>query len=124
MTATQPTATTGTPRIGLYDGHRSDLRVLFELAEDSATQLDAYLDLGRVLVARLGPRIVGHLQVVATGYPSGLVIDGIALRDRVWLDLDLDLDLDLALLAGRPPSPAPAPGGPGDGASDHDRFGR
>src|SRR6185369_5811771 len=122
-----------------------------------------YLALGRVLVARFGAQIVGHLQVVATGrpceaeiknmavltpyqgrrigralvdsliemladekvttllvataaadldnlrfyqrrgfrmrsverdafteatgYPPGLLIDGIALRDRVWLDL-------------------------------------
>jgi GNAT superfamily N-acetyltransferase len=26
----------------------------------------------------------------ATGYPAGLVIDGIGLRDRVWLDNDMD----------------------------------
>jgi hypothetical protein len=24
------------------------------------------------------------------GYPPGLMIDGICLRDRVWLDLELD----------------------------------
>jgi hypothetical protein len=27
--------------------------------------------------------------VPATGYPEEIVIDGIVLRDRVWLDLDL-----------------------------------
>jgi hypothetical protein len=26
----------------------------------------------------------------AVGYPAGLMIEGIRLRDRVWLDLQLD----------------------------------
>lgn len=148
--------------VELYRGPRATLRALFELAEDSPAQLDAYLDTGRVLVARLGAEVVGHLQLVdtdrpgelevknmavradlqgrgigarlvsaavelaaaesatrlvvataaadignlrfyqrqgfrmcaverdaftpATGYPAGIVIDGIELRDRVWLD--------------------------------------
>jgi GNAT superfamily N-acetyltransferase len=49
-----------------HDGDRTDLGSLFELAEDSATQLAGYLQLGRVLVARRGPTIVGHLQLVPT----------------------------------------------------------
>jgi GNAT superfamily N-acetyltransferase len=153
------------PRIQWYQGDRRELRALFELAEDSASQLDAYFHLGRVLVALLDDHIVGHLQAVstghperveiknmavlapcqghgigralieslvelladtpvttllvataaadignlrfyqrrgfrlrsverdafteATGYPTGIVIDGIELRDRVWLDLPL-----------------------------------
>jgi GNAT superfamily N-acetyltransferase len=138
---------------------RAELRALFELAEDSAAELDAYIDAGRVLVARQDGRVVGHLQLVgaeiknmavapawqgqgvgralvgaaaalargegaatldvataaadignlrfyqrvgfrlraverdaftpANGYPAGLRIDGIELRDRVWLDLTL-----------------------------------
>ncbi|AEA24485.1 GNAT family N-acetyltransferase [Pseudonocardia benzenivorans] len=151
--------------IALHSGPREQLRPLFELAEDSATQLDAYLDDGDVLVARIGEKLAGHLQLVATGrpdevelknmavdeslqgngigrrlvraavalagtrgarrmivataaadignlrfyqrvgfrmravdreafvpatgYPEEIVIDGIVLRDRVWLDLDL-----------------------------------
>jgi ribosomal protein S18 acetylase RimI-like enzyme len=153
-------------RIEVYPGEREALRPLFELAEDSAAQLDGYLHAGRVLVA-IGPSgdVVGHLQLVpgdepgraelrnmavlpglrgrgvgarlvaaaiellaaegqrlltvataaadvgnlrfyqrqgfrlrsverdaftpATGYPPGTVIDGIELRDRVWLDLPL-----------------------------------
>lgn len=145
-----------------YAGPREPLRSLFELAEDSAAELDSYLYRGRVWVARYGDTIVGHLQavgadivgtaeiknmavretmqhkgigarlirsvsaalaaesvgtvVVATatadignlrfyqrqgfrfraierdaftsayGYPPGLLVDGIPLRDRVWLD--------------------------------------
>jgi GNAT superfamily N-acetyltransferase/catechol 2,3-dioxygenase-like lactoylglutathione lyase family enzyme len=160
-------ASAGPPRIRVepYDGPRSGLRPLFAEAEDSAAELDAYIDAGQVFVARLGDAIVGHLQlieaahgarceiknmavapsqhgrgigralvaaavesarasgdstiVVATaaadvgnlrfyqrcgfrlrsverdvftagsGYAPGTVIDGIELRDRVWLDLDL-----------------------------------
>jgi len=149
----------------LHEGHRAELRPLFELAEDSAQQLDEYLDRGDVLVATDGERIVGHLQLTdaatrgeaeiknmavagshrrrgigrslvaaaaeraraagsrtlvvatatadidnlrfyqrlgfrmrsierdaftpATGYPSGTTVDGIELRDRVWLDQPL-----------------------------------
>lgn len=145
-----------------YAGPRDLLRPLFELAEDSAAELDTYLYRGRVWVARLDDGIVGHLQmldadpagtaelknmaiaeavqrkgvgsrliatvraalaaegvatlIVATatadignlrfyqrqgfrfraverdaytpahGYPAGLLIDGIPLRDRIWLD--------------------------------------
>ena len=152
-------------RIERHAGPRAELRALFEEAEDSAAQLDSYIDLGDVLVARAGDSVVGHLQLVdvsdaehreiksmavepshrgrgvgralieaavdvaraerrstlvvataaadvgnlrfyqragfrlraverdaftpATGYASGIAIDGIGLRDRVWLDLDV-----------------------------------
>jgi GNAT superfamily N-acetyltransferase len=142
-----------------HAGPRAELRPLFELAEDSAAELDAYMGAGRVLVAREGERIVGHLQLTdaeiknmavleshqqrgigralvesaialarsegrarldvataaadignlhfyqrvgfrlraverdaftpETGYEPGLRIDGIELRDRVWLDHEL-----------------------------------
>jgi GNAT superfamily N-acetyltransferase/predicted enzyme related to lactoylglutathione lyase len=142
-----------------YTGPREALRVLFTEAEDSAAQLAAYIDEGRILVAVVGDTVVGHLQLVddeiknmavaathrgrgigrtlitaavdlaraesrptltvatatadignlrfyqrvgfrlrgverdafttATGYAPDTVIDGIELRDRVWLDLDL-----------------------------------
>jgi GNAT superfamily N-acetyltransferase len=145
-----------TQRIDIHAGPRDELRPFFELAEDSAAELDGYLDEGCVLVARDGERIVGHLQLIAdevknmavvdshqrrgigralleaaatlarddghallrvatatasvdnlrfyqragfrmrsverdafteaTGYPPGIEIDGIELRDRVWLD--------------------------------------
>jgi len=149
-------------RVIEHAGPRTELRRSFELAEDSAQELDAYIDAGRVLVALEGDEIVGHLQLTdaadpaeveimntavdpgrqrrgigralmeaalelarsegrsrvvvataaadagnlrfyqrlgfrlrsverdaftpATGYAPGLLIDGIELRDRVWLD--------------------------------------
>lgn len=48
--------------------------VLFELAEDSASELDSYLHRGLVLVARTrsgsAAEIAGHLQLVDTGRPG------------------------------------------------------
>jgi GNAT superfamily N-acetyltransferase len=152
-------------RVERYTGPRTELRALFEEAEDSTPELNAYIDTGEVLVASTGGRIVGHLQLIeaaadtseiknmaveaayrgrgigrtlieaaidltrahghctlqvataaadignlrfyqragfrmrtidrdaftpVVGYPAGLVIDGIRLRDRVWLDLHVD----------------------------------
>jgi GNAT superfamily N-acetyltransferase len=54
-------------RIGWHHGDRRPLRALFEEAEDSQVQLDAYIDAGRLLVAHVGDRAVGHLQLVDTG---------------------------------------------------------
>jgi ribosomal protein S18 acetylase RimI-like enzyme len=154
----------GAIRVVEHTGPRAEIRSLFELAEDSAQELDAYIDDGRVLVALDGEAVVGHLQLTergpaeaevknmavdpahqrrgigrelmaaaialarddgrstlavataaadsgnlrfyqrlgfrlrsierdafttATGYEPGLMIDGIELRDRVWLDLGL-----------------------------------
>jgi predicted N-acetyltransferase YhbS len=64
-----------------YEGPRRALRELFELAEDSALQLDSYIEDGRVLVAREGTgEIVGHLQLVP-GARAGLVeIKNLAVR--------------------------------------------
>jgi ribosomal protein S18 acetylase RimI-like enzyme len=155
-------------RVERHTGPRAELRALFEEAEDSAQQLDAYLDAGELLVAIADDEVVGHLQLVqtvdadaseiknmavhahhrgrgigrmmiqaasdltraqgrstltvataaadvrnlrfyqlagfrmrsierdafsaATGYAAETIIDGIRLRDRVWLDLPLDGD--------------------------------
>lgn len=67
-------------RIALHDGPRSDLRELFELAEDSPAQLDAYLDLGRVLVAVDDQQIIGHLQLVAGPRAGECEIKNMAVR--------------------------------------------
>jgi lactoylglutathione lyase len=53
-------------RVECHTGPRGELRALFEEAEDSAQQLDAYLDAGEVLVAIAGDRVVGHLQLIGT----------------------------------------------------------
>jgi GNAT superfamily N-acetyltransferase len=48
-----------------YDGPHRDLEWSFRLAEDSDQQLDSYIDLGRVWVARsYDGKPVGHLQAV------------------------------------------------------------
>ncbi len=64
-----------------YVGDRDALRPLFELAEDSAAELDSYLHSGRVLVARVGPRIVGHLQLTGTGQPGQVEVKNMAVRE-------------------------------------------
>ncbi len=149
----------GAVRIESHTGPRAGLRALFEEAEDSAQELDAYLGAGELLVAVAAERVIGHLQLIdgpdaseiknmavapdqrgrgvgrmlvraaidrtrsrlivataaadagnlrfyqrlgfrvrsverdaftpATGYPADTAIDGIPLRDRVWLDLDV-----------------------------------
>jgi GNAT superfamily N-acetyltransferase len=152
--------------IELHTGARSDLRALFEEAEDSTPEVDSYIDTGEVLVATTQARVVGHLQLIGNpgaheteiknmavetayrgrgigrmlleaaidlsrargdsiltvataaadvgnlrfyqlagfrmrgverdaftannGYPAGLMVNGVPLRDRVWLDLQLD----------------------------------
>jgi GNAT superfamily N-acetyltransferase len=48
-----------------YAGPHRDLEWSFRLAEDSDAQLDSYIDLGTVWVARTPDRVVvGHLQAV------------------------------------------------------------
>jgi GNAT superfamily N-acetyltransferase len=54
------------PQIEWHHGDRAPLRASFELADDSAEQLAGYFDLGKVLVARRGTAVVGHLQLVPT----------------------------------------------------------
>jgi len=51
-----------------YAGPHRDLEWSFRLAEDSDRQLDSYIDLGRVWVARTADgEVVGHLQMVPRG---------------------------------------------------------
>ena len=54
-------------QVQTYAGPREALRPLFELAEDSRSELDSYLEEGRVLVARNDDaEVLGHLQLVDT----------------------------------------------------------
>ncbi|MFJ9539685.1 GNAT family N-acetyltransferase [Streptomyces sp. NPDC101225] len=66
-----------------YDGPRERLRPLFELAEDSPTQLASYIEDGRVLVALRGTEVVGHLQLTETDEAGTLEIKNMAVRDDV-----------------------------------------
>jgi GNAT superfamily N-acetyltransferase len=61
-----------------FDGVRAQLRDLFTLAEDSAQQLDAYIDDGRVLVAVDAGTVVGHLQLVGTRFAWALEVKNMA----------------------------------------------
>jgi len=64
--------------IDWHVGSRQDLRPLFESAEDSPSQLDQYIDLGRVLVAVRGSAVVGHLQLVPTTRPGVIELKNMA----------------------------------------------
>jgi GNAT superfamily N-acetyltransferase len=67
-------------RIELHTGPRHALRPLFELAEDSADALDAYIDVGRVLVAIDGDAVVGHLQITDTDTASEAEVKNMAVE--------------------------------------------
>src|SRR3954453_20066555 len=67
------------PTVSVHTGDRGPLRPLFELAEDSPAQLDAYLAEGTVLVAHYDGAVVGHLQLV-TPKPGEFEIKNIAVR--------------------------------------------
>ncbi len=65
--------------IAWHDGPRTSLRPLFELADDSAVQIDAYIGLGRVLVARDDTgMIIGHAQLVPGERPDAVELKSIA----------------------------------------------
>src|SRR6266571_9239330 len=68
-------------RIEAYGGPRDHLRPLFELAEDSAAELDSYIDAGRILVATSDGEIIGHLQMTGTGDPRQVEIKNMAVRE-------------------------------------------
>ena len=63
-----------------YTGDREALRWLFQLAEDSATELRSYLHRGRVLVARVDGQIAGHLLLVDTAAPGEVELKSMAVR--------------------------------------------
>jgi ribosomal protein S18 acetylase RimI-like enzyme len=79
----QPLAARAEPPVTIewHSGDRDALRPLFELAEDSPAELDSYLPSGRVLVARIGPEIVGHLQLVDTGQPGQAEVKNMAVHE-------------------------------------------
>ena len=67
------------PRIEWHDGQREPLRHLFELADDSAAQIDGYIELGRLLVARdSSGEIAGHALLVPAGPRDAIELKSIA----------------------------------------------
>ena len=82
ITASPEGRGTGDLHIEIYHGSRDSLRPLFELAEDSAAELDAYIDVGRVLVATSDGEIIGHLQLTGTGDPRQAEIKNMAVREN------------------------------------------
>jgi len=82
MPAPSPDATPADDvRIAIHRGPRDSLRALFELAEDSAAELDSYIGAGRVLVARSGSEVIGHLQLTGTGDPGQAEIKNMAVTE-------------------------------------------
>jgi GNAT superfamily N-acetyltransferase len=67
--------------IDWFDGPRDALAELFALADDSPAAVRSYRDLGRVLVARDGAAIVGHLQLVGGETVDGTEIKSLAVRE-------------------------------------------
>lgn len=62
-----------------YPDDRDAVRWLFELADDSAAQIDGYLHVGELYVARYGGALVGHLQLVeVAGAPEALELKSTA----------------------------------------------
>jgi hypothetical protein len=68
--------------IDWYAGPHAQLRRLFELAEDSHSRLDRYIDLGRILLARRGARILGHLRLVPRVSSQDIKLKNMAVMPR------------------------------------------
>ena len=69
------------PKIEWFEGPREELSDLFALADDSATAVATYRALGRVLVARDGPTVIGHLQLVAGDSQDEAEVKSLAVRE-------------------------------------------
>ena len=80
-TLNSDTTPVGDIRIQSYRVARDNLRPLFELAEDSAAELNSYIDAGRVLVAMSGTEVIGHLQLTDTDDPWQAEIKNMAVRE-------------------------------------------
>jgi GNAT superfamily N-acetyltransferase len=68
-------------RIDWFQGSREALADLFALADESPAAVARYRDLGRVLVARDGPELVGHLQLIAGERAGEAELKSLAVRE-------------------------------------------
>ncbi|GAA2276985.1 hypothetical protein GCM10010149_20350 [Nonomuraea roseoviolacea subsp. roseoviolacea] len=64
-----------------FEGPREELAGLFELADDSPVAVSGYRELGRVLVARDGGTVVGHLQLIAGERAGEAEVKSLAVRE-------------------------------------------
>jgi len=64
-----------------FEGPRAALSDLFALADDSLAAVRAYRDLGRVLVARDGSLVIGHLQLIAGERSDEAEVKSVAVRE-------------------------------------------
>src|SRR5207248_9695251 len=64
-----------------FDGSREALADLFALADDSSTAICTYRNLGRVLVARDGATVIGHLQLLAGDRADEAEVKSMAVRE-------------------------------------------
>ena len=64
-----------------FDGSRTELADLFALADDSPAQVERYRALGRVLVARDGPAVIGHLQLIPGARAAEAEVKSLAVRE-------------------------------------------
>jgi GNAT superfamily N-acetyltransferase len=67
--------------IDWFEGSRDTLSDLFALADDSPAQVQSYRDLGRVLVARDGSTVIGHLQLIVDEHGDEAEVKSIAVRE-------------------------------------------
>jgi GNAT superfamily N-acetyltransferase/catechol 2,3-dioxygenase-like lactoylglutathione lyase family enzyme len=63
-----------------FEGSRSALADLFALADDSPEQVERYRELGRVLVARDGADVIGHLQLISGERHDEAEVKSLAVR--------------------------------------------
>jgi ribosomal protein S18 acetylase RimI-like enzyme len=68
-------------RIAWFEGPRDTLRPLFELADDSSRQIDAYIDRGRVLAALVDGTVIGHALLLPGDQPDVVELKSIAVLD-------------------------------------------
>ena len=70
--------------IAWHEGPRQLLRHLFELADDSAEQIDGYINRGRILVALDdASEIIGHAQLVPTERPGTEELKSLAVHPHL-----------------------------------------
>jgi GNAT superfamily N-acetyltransferase/catechol 2,3-dioxygenase-like lactoylglutathione lyase family enzyme len=69
------------PTIDWFEGSRAALDDLFALADDAPAQVRSYRDLGRVLVARNGSALIGHLQLIVNEGAHEAEVKSIAVRE-------------------------------------------